>query len=119
MFVYLLESSSKKTYIGATMNVDRRLRQHNKIIKGGARYTGKWVDKGDTWTRVCYVSNFPSWVAALQFEWKWKKMSRDIKHKSPLQRNMEALTLLLALEKSTSSALPFSQWDKPPEVHEE
>ncbi|NDE19905.1 MAG: hypothetical protein EB000_05660, partial [Alphaproteobacteria bacterium] len=33
-FVYLLESSDKATYVGATVDVDRRLRQHNKEIKG-------------------------------------------------------------------------------------
>jgi predicted GIY-YIG superfamily endonuclease len=101
------------------MNVDKRLRQHNKEIKGGARYTGKWVDKGDSWTRVCYVSGFPDWVAALQFEWKWKKLSSTIKHKVPLQRNLEALTILLASDKSTSSSIPFSDWPLPIEVHEE
>ena len=32
-FVYLLVSDSGATYIGATVNLDRRLRQHNKEIK--------------------------------------------------------------------------------------
>jgi predicted GIY-YIG superfamily endonuclease len=38
MYVYLLQSN-KKTYIGATVNLQRRLRQHNREIKGGAKYT--------------------------------------------------------------------------------
>ena len=86
---------------------------------GGAKYTGKYVDKGEVWNRVCYVSGFPTWVDALQFEWKWKKISRDIKLKSSLQRRLEALTLLLACDKSTSASTPFCQWPSPPEVHEE
>ena len=34
-FVYLLLSSDDSTYVGATVDLDRRLRQHNKEIKGG------------------------------------------------------------------------------------
>ena len=32
-FVYLLLSSDNFTYVGATVDLDRRLRQHNKEIK--------------------------------------------------------------------------------------
>ena len=38
-FVYLLESTNHSTYIGATLDLDHRLRQHNMEIKGGARAT--------------------------------------------------------------------------------
>lgn len=118
MYVYLLQSSSKKTYVGATTNVERRLRQHNKKRSGGAKYTGKWVDRGDTWECVCYASGFPTWIDALQFEWKWKRLSRDVPSKCALQKRMEALTILLASEKSTSSSTPFEEWTYPLEVHE-
>jgi predicted GIY-YIG superfamily endonuclease len=33
MYVYLLYSDNS-TYVGATVDLDRRLRQHNKEIKG-------------------------------------------------------------------------------------
>jgi structure-specific endonuclease subunit SLX1 len=69
-FVYLLEASNKSTYIGATIDLDRRLRQHNKELKGGAVATSNKVLKGEIWRRHCYVSGFPSWQAALQFEWR-------------------------------------------------
>lgn len=37
---YLLYSeSAKRSYIGVTNNIDRRLKQHNGVIKGGAKYT--------------------------------------------------------------------------------
>ena len=36
---FLYNVSNKKNYIGITNNVTRRLRQHNKEIKGGAKYT--------------------------------------------------------------------------------
>jgi pseudouridine-5'-phosphate glycosidase len=44
-FVYLLESSKGATYVGATMDVARRLRQHNKEITGGAVATGPRVHR--------------------------------------------------------------------------
>ena len=118
MYVYLLESTSKKTYVGSTIDLKRRLRQHNKELVGGAKYTGKWVTKGDVWTRVCYVSGFPTWRDALQFEWKWKKISQGIKHHSSLQKRLEALNILLSRGKSTYTSTPFDQWPTPPEVHE-
>ena len=40
-FVYLLESSDKATYVGATVDLNRRLRQHNCELKGGAIATKK------------------------------------------------------------------------------
>jgi structure-specific endonuclease subunit SLX1 len=119
-FVYLLESSTKKaTYVGATINLDRRLRQHNKEIKGGAIYTGTRVERGEQWRRVCHVQGFPDWQSALQFEWRWKQLTRKIKathHKTSLDRRMAALTTLLNLERSTTKAIPFSEWPQKPEV---
>lgn len=117
-FVYLLEASNKSTYVGATVDLERRLRQHNKEIKGGAVATGIKVAKGETWRRHCYVSGFPSWQAALQFEWRWKQLSRKLsKNMNPLERRMEALKNLLELDRSTSKAIPFAEWNSFPEVH--
>ena len=119
-FVYLLESTNKNTYVGATIDVNRRLRQHNKEIKGGAHATGIKVDKGETWSRVCYVSGFPTWQAALQFEWRWKQLSRKLPQKmKPVERRMEALQQLLALEQSTSKAVPYSEWPSLPIINME
>lgn len=117
-YVYLLQSSSDATYVGATVDLERRLRQHNKEIKGGAHATGIKVSKGETWKRVCYVSGFPDWQAALQFEWRWKQLSRKLpSHMFPLQRRMEALKELLSLERSTSKAKAYSEWESQPVVH--
>ena len=117
-FVYLLESTNKNTYVGATIDVNRRLRQHNKEIKGGAHATGIKVDKGETWSRVCYVSGFPTWQSALQFEWRWKQLSRKLPPKmKPVERRMEALQQLLALEQSTSKAIPYSEWPSLPIIN--
>jgi structure-specific endonuclease subunit SLX1 len=117
-FVYLLEATNKSTYIGATVNLDRRLRQHNKEIKGGAIATSNKVLKGEIWRRHCYVSGFPTWQAALQFEWRWKQLSRKIDKKIlPIDRRMLALTNLLNLDRSTSKAIPFSEWLLKPEIN--
>ena len=116
-YVYLLESSSGATYVGATVDVNRRLRQHNKEIKGGATATGIRVSKGEIWNRVCYVSGFPDWQAALQFEWRWKHLSRRLPQSmKPLERRMQALKELLNLERPTSKAKAYSEWDALPEI---
>ena len=117
-FVYLLESTNKSTYIGATVDLERRLKQHNKELAGGAVATGIKVARGETWRRVCYVSGFPDWQAALQFEWRWKQLSRKLPQSmKPLERRMEALKELLSLERSTSKAIPYSEWNQVPKVN--
>jgi hypothetical protein len=65
-FVYLLVSSDNATYVGATVDLNHRLRQHNKEIKGGAHATSSRVNKGHIWTRACHVAGFPDWPAALR-----------------------------------------------------
>ena len=116
-YVYLLHSTDNSTYVGATVDLDRRLRQHNKIIKGGAHATSMKVNAGQTWERACYVEGFPDWQAALQFEWRWKQISRKLSNKLfPLKRRMIALKELLSLDSSTSKAIPYSQWNSPPNI---
>jgi len=117
-FVYLLVSSDDATYVGATVDLNHRLRQHNKEIKGGAHATSSRVNKGHTWTRACHVAGFPDWPAALQFEWRWKHLSRQLSPKLfPLERRMRALKQLLALERPTSKAIAYSEWPVPPQVN--
>jgi predicted GIY-YIG superfamily endonuclease len=116
-FVYLLLcSNNSNTYVGATVDLDRRLRQHNKEIKGGAHATGLKVQNGESWTRVVHVKGFPTWQAALQFEWRWKQISRKLPtNMKPLERRMLALQELLSLDRSTSKAVPYSEWLESPE----
>jgi predicted GIY-YIG superfamily endonuclease len=116
-FVYLLLSSDNATYVGATIDLEHRLRQHNKEIKGGAFATSAKVNKGETWIRACHVEGFPDWQAALQFEWRWKHLSRQLNNKlKPLERRMIALQQLLSLERPTTKAKAYSEWEKPPNV---
>ena len=116
-YVYLLESTNGSTYVGATINLNRRLRQHNGVIKGGAKRTTGIVHKGESWIRYCYVSGFPDWKSALQFEWRWKQLTRKIKSKkSPIEKRIQALNELLSLKKSTCNAIPFEEWENNPFV---
>jgi len=117
-FVYLLVSTKGNTYVGATIDLNRRLRQHNKEIKGGAHATGIKVAQGESWVRAAHVSGFPDWQAALQFEWRWKHLSRKYPVKlNPLERRMIALKDLLALERPTTKAKAYTEWTSPPLVH--
>ena len=115
MYVYLLVCSDGATYVGATVNLERRLRQHNKEIKGGAVATGRKVSQGKIWRRDRYVEGFPDWQACLQFEWRWKQLSRKLKG-APLERRHAALETLLSLERPTTKALAYSEWATPPNV---
>jgi structure-specific endonuclease subunit SLX1 len=116
-YVYLLVSTNHSTYVGATVDLERRLRQHNKEIKGGAVATGSKVAKGEVWTRAAHVAGFPDWPAALQFEWRWKQLSRKLSVRMfPLERRMKALEELLKLERPTSKALAYSEWFSSPQV---
>ena len=105
---YCLASETGKTYVGFTTNLDRRLRQHNQEICGGARAT-----KGHIWKRIMSVVGFPSQQAALQFEWKWKHLTRKTSGNSAVERRCSALVNLLNSECSTSNALPFRMYDGP------
>ena len=108
---YLLEASdTNKTYIGATVDPDRRLRQHNGQIGGGAKAT-----RGHTWHRVALVSGFPDERAALQFEWAWKWRGRQQKLRG-LKGKLAALWVVLDSPHSTSTAVPFSEWPDAPTV---
>ena len=122
-YVYILESSDcAATYVGATVDLNHRLRQHNKELAGGAHATSMKVVKGFTWKRVCYVQGFPDWPAALQFEWRLKQLSRKLlkdkvdNNAKPIQRRIKALHQLLALERPTTKAKAYSEWAYPPEI---
>lgn len=111
-YVYLLLSSDNATYVGATVDLNRRLRQHNKELSGGARATGARVQKGENWIRAAHVEGFPDWPAALQFEWRWKQLTRKFNLSiNPLLRRLKALKQLIELDKPTTKAKLYSEWE--------
>jgi predicted GIY-YIG superfamily endonuclease len=56
------------TYVGCTNNLQRRIRQHNKEIKGGARYT---TTRGGPWV-VLYCISVTDGRTARRLEWRLK-----------------------------------------------
>lgn len=117
-YVYLLASSkSNMTYVGATTDLDRRLRQHNKELVGGATVTGIRVSRGETWRRICHIAGFPTWNAALQFEWRFKQLTRRIPVDvamalggGSIARRRHALERLISLERPTTKAMAYADW---------
>lgn len=107
-YCYCLHSRTKSTYIGSTIDPDRRLRQHNRELSGGAKATGR----SDGWKRVCCVTGFPDERSALQFEWKWKRVSRG-KQGTPIEKRLQALEEMLNSEQTTSTSQPFSTYGHP------
>lgn len=70
--VYLLyHSENNVSYIGITTDINRRIKQHNKIIKGGAKFTNRFPPK---W-KLVMLTNFMNKSDALKLEYKLKKYS--------------------------------------------
>lgn len=93
---FLINNSHNKTYIGITNNHERRIRQHNGEISGGARYTtankgtGEWIYYG--WI-VSKNNNFEK-RRALSIEKKIKIRSRQC-NGSSIEKRILAIDSLL------------------------
>lgn len=77
MVVYLLLHTRGYTYIGATVNLARRIRQHNGELSGGARRTSRMVAAG-CWSCVIAVAGFQEWRDALRFEYAWRRCCKRV-----------------------------------------
>jgi putative endonuclease len=103
---YILANKlNTKTYIGSTVNINRRLRQHNEEIKGGAKYT-----KGiRCWKFYCVlfnVSEANNKCNCLSNEWHLKFQSRKSIGCSYKKRNDGVRKRLLRLiEESPNNGL--------------
>ncbi|GLT51508.1 hypothetical protein SLA2020_249140 [Shorea laevis] len=77
--VYLIVSTNPpiKTYVGATNDFSRRLKQHNGELKGGAKASCA----GRPWVCACIVHGFNNQSEACEFESKWKTCSRKLPRK--------------------------------------
>ena len=66
--VYILRSDNL-SYVGMTNDFQRRFRQHNQEIKGGAKYT----KKKEQWYPICIIDGFETMKEAMQCEWRLKR----------------------------------------------
>jgi len=108
----LLREDSGATYIGATIDMAHRLRQHNCEIKGGAKFTSAAIKNGHTWKLLCTVGRFPDMQTALQFEWMWKHMTRTRYMKQPvILRRIKAVIDLVNSDRSSSKSRPYTDYE--------
>lgn len=87
----LLSADLRKTYVGVTSDIRRRVRQHNGELMGGA----KAARAGRPWKVVCTVEGFTTYSQACQFEWSWKNISKKTSPKSRLNGELSAEEALL------------------------
>ena len=89
--VYILKSDNY-SYVGMTNDFFHRFRQHNREIKGGAKYTSK----RDNWYPVCIIDGFTDKKSACQCEWRVKRGKKGpsgrIKYLSDYLNNNEFWT---------------------------
>jgi len=109
-YCYLLRNTKDEfknlTYNGSTNDPKRRLRQHNKEICGGAKYTSRC---NGGWEFYCLMTGFPDHVNALQAEWKWKhctgKAGKRPKGYCGVSGRIKGLNLVLPLENWTKQSI--------------
>jgi len=84
------------SYIGATVDPIKRLRQHCGVISGGAHRTS-----GKLWRYHCVISGFRTWKEALCFEWALKFCSKGSRG---VESRRLALESLMQKERWTSNS---------------
>ena len=83
-----------RTYVGATVDFNRRIRQHNQEIKGGAKYTK--CTPGE-WRLLVRIIGFDTWSDTLKFEWRWKHIKKYRRGQDPVKRRFDTLGATLKM----------------------
>ena len=73
-YVYVLLCADDSLYCGITKNLEKRLKQHNGVIKGGAKYT-----RGRRPCRFVYIKKAMNRSIASKLEYQFKQLSRKKK----------------------------------------
>ena len=82
----LVNNCNSRTYLGITNNFNRRIRQHNNEISGGARYTKINKEEG-LWFPKVIITDL-SKNQALSFERTIKNMRRSGRGKTPFEKRL-------------------------------
>lgn len=108
--VYVLRHAALpgRGYVGATVDLARRLRQHNGELAGGARRTARARTAG-AWTLLASVHGLQTYRNALRFEWALKRECRARRARTDAQR-LDALHALLRRERWTSTSPPAREF---------
>jgi predicted GIY-YIG superfamily endonuclease len=100
--------NSPRTYVGYTIDVAHRWRQHSRMISGGAKSTGRFV----CCIPLAIMSGFPTRQSALQYEWRLKKLRlhKAVRHLPVFARREKTIVELFKLENATRSAQPLAEF---------
>lgn len=101
---------SGRTYIGYTVDPNRRIKQHNK----GKKYGGAWkTSNRGPWTMVMIIHGFPNDISALRFEWAWQhpQSSRRLHHVAKKKAREKVYDFCLRV---LSEMLQVGPWNRLP-----
>lgn len=96
----ITQSNRMRTYVGITVNLDRRLRQHNGLIKGGAKAT-----MGGNWQLLYTIAGFPNKKTIMQWEWRLHRKPKRRTASCACCRRLHALKQARAMERVSSKAI--------------
>ncbi|KAK7085779.1 Structure-specific endonuclease subunit SLX1 [Halocaridina rubra] len=110
--VYLLYSVNPKyqghTYIGYTVDPNRRIKQHNRGTQAGGAYL---TSKRGPWEMVLIIHGFPNDISGLRFEWAWQhpQKSRRLRGINGKKRNEKRFDFCLRVLATMLQTRPWSR----------
>ena len=112
---YVVYSPDNRTYVGSTVNLARRIRQHNGELVGGAKYT-----RGRQWRFLCVVRNKNACNRkCLSEEWhiKWHTRKQKSKHRDSCIRRLQALGRVLEVGGVATEDPGYTLWVRREYLH--
>jgi putative endonuclease len=89
-YVYMIEGTDSSLYTGITVNIRKRLDQHNGLQSGGARYTRK-----NRPYFLAHIEKYPTRSDALKREYAIKQLTH--KEKMAIIRKTKKEDILAAI----------------------
>lgn len=100
--VYIITTKENNSYyVGMTNNFERRIRQHNRDIRGGAKFTRRYTN----WYPVLIIDGFHTKQTAMQCEWSVKNFRR--KKREPYKYIRNVFQLMTSPRNKWTSNSPF------------